>query len=80
MNSSSRDVRLDITNLDPIFDKFFKDQEAVTGVLNIKVTRQKNVEFRKTIDSWKKREKERTRGKKRHFERAKQLRGAFEKY
>ena len=48
--------------------------------MNIKVTRQKNIDFKKTIDSWKKREKERARHKKRHFERGKQLRAAFEKY
>lgn len=66
--------------LDAIFDKWYKDQEAVSGVLNIKVTRQKNIDFRKTIESWKKREKERLRHKKRHFERGKQLRAAFEKY
>ena len=80
MESSAREVRLDITVLDSIFDKWFKDQEAVSGVLNVKVTRNKNIEFKRTIDSWKRREKERARHKKRHFERGKQLRAAFEKY
>ena len=79
-NSSIVDPRVDINILDGLFDKWYKDQEAVSGVLNIKVTRQKNIDFRKTIEAWKKREKERARHKKRHFERGKQLRAAFEKY
>ena len=74
------DPRVDINILDGLFDKWFKDQEAVSGVLNIKVTRNKNIEFRKTLESWKKRTKERLRLKKRIFERGKQLRAAFEKY
>ena len=65
------DPRVDINVLDSIFDKWYKDQEAVSGVLNIKVTRAKNIEFRKTLDSWKKRAKERVRLKKRIFERGK---------
>ena len=74
------DPRVDINVLDGLYDKWFKDQEAVSGVLNIKVTRNKNIEFRKTLESWKKRTKERLRLKKRIFERGKQLRAAFEKY
>ena len=74
------DPRVDISVLDGIFDKWYKDQEAVSGVLNVKVTRNKNIEFRKTLESWKKRVKERARQKKRIFERGKQLRAAFENY
>lgn len=55
------DPRVDINVLDAIFDKWYKDQEAVSGVLNVKVTRNKNIEFRKTLESWKKRVKERAR-------------------
>ena len=55
------DPRVDISVLDGIFDKWYKDQEAVSGVLNVKVTRNKNIEFRKTLESWKKRVKERAR-------------------
>ena len=55
------DPRVDINVLDSIFDKWYKDQEAVSGVLNIKVTRVKNIEFRKTLEAWKKRAKERVR-------------------
>ena len=79
-DSVMTDPRVDINILDGLFDKWFKDQEAVSGVLNIKVTRNKNIEFRKTLESWKKRTKERLRLKKRIFERGKQLRAAFEKY
>ena len=74
------DPRVDISVLDGIFDKWYKDQEAISGVLNVKVTRNKNIEFRKTLESWKKRVKERARLKKRIFERGKQLRAAFENY
>ena len=55
------DPRVDISVLDGIFDKWYKDQEAVSGVLNVKVTRNKNIEFRKTLESWKRRVKERAR-------------------
>lgn len=32
----------DVTLLDPLFDKWFIDQEALNGVLNVKVTKDKN--------------------------------------
>ena len=44
------------------------------------MTRQKNIDYKKTIEAWRKREKERIRHKKRHFERGKQLRAVFAKY
>lgn len=41
--------------LDPLFDKFLKDQEALSGVLNPQVTRKNNESFRKKLTSWRKR-------------------------
>lgn len=43
---TSSDMRMDMTLLDPQFDKWIMDQEALSGVLNVRVTKQKNVEFK----------------------------------
>jgi hypothetical protein len=54
-----RDLKIDISILDTNFDKWFKEEESLSGVLNMKVIKQKNVDFRLKIDAWKKRAEER---------------------
>jgi hypothetical protein len=56
------------------------DQEALSGVLNVRVTKQKNVEFRQKCEAWRKRQNERKRIKKRTFEQGKKIRQDFETY
>jgi hypothetical protein len=47
--------------LDNNFDKWFKEEESLSGVLNMKVIKQKNIDFRLKSDAWKKRLDERKR-------------------
>jgi hypothetical protein len=54
-----RDLKIDISILDTNFDKWFKEEDSLSGVLNMKVIKQKNVDFRLKIDAWKKRAEER---------------------
>lgn len=79
-SQNSREVRMDLALLDPIFDKWLIENEALTGVLNQGLTKKKNLEFRQKLDAWKKRTAERKRIKRRTFEQAKKVREEFQKY
>jgi len=74
-----RDLRLDLAILDAMFDKWYKEEENLSGALNMKLIKQKNMELRQKLDAWKKRAEERKRLSKRAFEHGKKLREAFEK-
>lgn len=74
----SSDQKMDISLLDPQFDKWMMDNEALNGVLNQRVTKQKNVEFRQRCEAWKKRVSERKRIKKRTLEQGRKIREDFE--
>lgn len=52
----------------------------MNGVLNARVTKQKNQEFKLKLDAWKKRPNERKRIKKRTFEQGKKVREDFEHF
>ena len=41
-----RDLRLDMGIVDALFDKWFKEEENLSGALNMKLIKQKNVEIR----------------------------------
>ena len=73
-----RDLRLDLATVDGIFDKWFKEEENLSGALNMKLIKQKNQELRSKLDAWKKRAEERKRVQKRAFQHGKLLRQAFE--
>lgn len=66
--------------MDQHFDKWYMEEQTLSGVLNLKVTKAKNADFRLKIDAWKKRQKERDRMKKRTFEHGGSIRAAFEKF
>ena len=74
-----RDLRLDMGIVDALFDKWFKEEENLSGALNMKLIKQKNVEIRQKLDAWRKRGDERKRVQLRAFEHGKRLRAAFEK-
>ena len=65
--------------VDGFFDKWFREEENLSGALNMKLIKQRNVELRQKLDAWKKRVEERRRVQRRAFEHGKRLRGAFEK-
>lgn len=41
-----RDLRLDLAVIDTIFDKWYKEEENLSGALNMKLIKQKNMELR----------------------------------
>jgi len=41
-----RDLRLDLATVDVLFDKWYKEEENLSGALNMKLVKQKNVELR----------------------------------
>jgi len=51
-----------------LFDKWIREEETLSGVLNVKLTKSKNTDLRLKLDTWKKRLAERARIKKRAFD------------
>ena len=60
-----------------MFDKWYLEELTLSGVLNVKVTKTKNADFKAKIVAWRKNEKQRDRMKKRAFEHGGAIRGAF---
>ena len=71
-------LSLDLGILDAIYFKWAQEDD-MSGVLNVKLTKAKNADFRLKMDQWKARKNERKQGKKRMFENGKALRAEFEK-
>ena len=75
-----RDLKLDLAIVDNMYEKWLKEEESLSGTLNMKVIKQKNVDFRLKIDSWRKYNEERKRLLKRSFEHNRKLRESFDKF
>lgn len=43
---SAKDTILDLFLVKQAFDKWYKEEESLSGVMNMKVTKQKNLDFR----------------------------------
>ncbi len=41
-----RDLRLDLGTIDAMFDKWYREEENLSGALNMKLIKQKNIELR----------------------------------
>ena len=54
-------MKLDLRTVDVLFEKWFREEETLSGVLNMKLIKQRNQEFRSKMDAWKKRREERKR-------------------
>ena len=80
LSISSNEIRMDVSLLDSQFDKFLLDQESLNGVLNSKVTKQKNAEFRLKIEAWKKRVIKRKKTKLRTIELYQAIQKDFQKF
>jgi len=52
-------MRLDLAIIDAEYKKWAVEDQSLSGVLNNKLTKQKNTEFRMKLDSWKARKMER---------------------
>ena len=65
--------------LDNQYQKWADEDDNLSGVLNAKITKQKNADLRLKIESWKNRMNERKTIKKRNYDHGKQLREFFTK-
>lgn len=72
------ELKFDLTALDERYSKWAQEDDSLSGVLNVKLTKQKNQEFRDKLKAWRARKQERKIQKKRRFEQMVQLREAFE--
>jgi hypothetical protein len=52
-------MRIDIQILDNLYQKWIEEDQTLNGVLNSKITKQLNMDFRYKIESWKRRKQER---------------------
>jgi hypothetical protein len=60
-------VKLDLAILDKKYDEWLREDESLSGFLNMKFIKQKNTEFRQKLEAWKKRGDERKRIKRKTF-------------
>lgn len=74
-----RDLKLDLRTVDVLFEKWYREEETLSGVLNMKLIKQRNQEFRSKIEAWKKRRDERKRHQRKAIDQAKKLNAQFEK-
>lgn len=75
-----RDLKLDLNIVDTAFDKWYREEEALSTVLNMKVIRQRNIDFRQKLEAWKRRADERKRLQRRAFQQYQKVKQAFEKH
>ena len=78
--AETKDLKLDLLEADKQFDKWCREEESLSGVLNMKLIKQRNADLRLKLEVWRKRLDERRRYKKRVFEHGRKVRAAFEKY
>jgi hypothetical protein len=71
---------LDLTTVDALFDKWYREEEALSTVLNMKVIKQKNVDLRSKLEAWKRRLEERKRLQKRAATQYQKLKTAMERH
>ena len=67
-SQTSQFIRIDVTLIDQQFDKWIREEETLSGVLNVKLTKQRNTELKQKYDAWRRRISERQRIKKRTFD------------
>jgi hypothetical protein len=73
------EIILDLVIVQQQYDKFASEDDSLSGVLNVKLTKLKNADFRLKLESWKNRKGERKNVKKKKFEHGKSLRADMEK-
>ena len=63
-----------------MFDKWYREEEALSTVLNMKVIKQKNIDLRQKLEAWKRRLEERKRLQKRASTQYQKLKTAMERH
>ena len=71
------DLRLDLNILDSQFRKWLDEDDALSGVTNVKITKAKNADLRLKMTAWNNRKPEFKNAKKKVFEHGKKLREYF---
>lgn len=69
--SEIQDMRLNLSMIDAQYQKWADEDDSLSGVLNVKVTKQKNTDLRLKIEAWGKRNHERKTTKKRNYDHGK---------
>ena len=59
--SSTANIKIPLSEIDLQFDKWYKEDQVLSGVLNVRVTKQKNVDFKLKLKTWSLRDKDRKR-------------------
>lgn len=67
-------VELNMAELDALYAKFIKEEDQISGVLDVKLTKKKNVDFRLKLDAWRARKAERKNYKNKRYVQNKTLR------
>lgn len=73
------EMRIDLGIMDNQYQKWADEDDSMSGVTNVKITKQKNADLKLKIESWKNRKNERKTTKKRNFDHGKALREFFSK-
>ena len=63
-----------------MFDKWYREEEALSTVLNMKVIKQKNIDLRQKLEAWKRRLEERKRLQKRAATQYQKLKTSMERH
>mmetsp|Transcript_8432 Transcript_8432/g.14118 ORF Transcript_8432/g.14118 Transcript_8432/m.14118 type:complete len:814 (-) Transcript_8432:18-2459(-) len=71
---------LDLAVLDQSYEKWTQEDDSLSGVMNPKLTKQKNADLRLKLEAWRSRAGERKAAKKRANEHGKALRKQFESF
>jgi len=67
-DSQEKFARVELVQVDMAFDKWIREEETLSGVLNPKLTKSKNTDLKMKFEAWKRRAAERERIKKRTFD------------
>lgn len=54
-DSQEKFLRIELANINALFDKWIREEETLSGVLNPKLTKSKNIDVRIKLEAWKKR-------------------------
>ena len=54
-DSQEKFLRIELANINALFDKWIREEETLSGVLNPKLTKSKNIDVRMKLEAWKKR-------------------------
>ena len=60
-------IEFNLAEIDALYAKFIKEEDQISGVLDVKLTKKKNADFRLKLDAWRNRKAERKNYKKKRY-------------